>query len=149
MSHWNPKIKFNYQNWYDQKIAQRTKEALAARDTAFAEAHADTPLDELARCLVRYAQALRHTPQPCEVDGGAFIVQRFGSWEAALQAAQLPPPNTEPKLKHTLRYQRERDAQEPLFAAECREKKQQKRDRAQQLRQEQARRRRDEKNTPE
>ena len=127
MSHWNPKIKFDYQNWYDQQVAKRTREALEARDTAFAAANADTPLEELTRYLVRQADQLRHTPGPCEVDGGAFIEQRFGSWEAACRAAYLQPPASMPRLVNTTRYRKEKEIQEPLFFAKQEEKKQQKR----------------------
>ena len=94
MSHWDPNRKFDYNSWCDQQIAQRTKDALAARDAAFAEKHVETPLRELALYLARCARTLRHSPAPCEVDGGAFIEQRFGSWDAALRAACLPPART-------------------------------------------------------
>ena len=65
-------------------------------------------------------------PAPCEVDGGAFIEQRFGSWDAALRAACLPPTRTKAKLNSTARYRKERAVQEPLFLAERKEKKRQK-----------------------
>ena len=125
MSHWDPNRKFDYNSWCDQQIAQRTKDALAARDAAFAEKHAETPLRELAQYLARCACTLRHSPAPCEVDGGAFIEQRFGSWDAALRAACLPPARMM-KLNSTARYRRERAIQEPLFLAERKEKKRQK-----------------------
>ena len=108
MSHFNPNQHFDVESWREQKIAQRTKDALAARDAAFAEKHADTPLRELALYLARCARTLRHSPAPCEVDGGAFIEQRFGSWDAALEMARLRPPAKEPKLKDTARYKREK-----------------------------------------
>lgn len=126
MSHLNPNQHFDVENWRDRQIAQRTKDALAARDAAFAEKHADTPLRELALYLARCARTLRHSPAPCEVDGGAFIEQRFGSWDAALEMARLRPPAKEPKLKDTARYKREKAVQEPLFLAERKEKKRQK-----------------------
>ena len=125
MSHFNPNQHFDVENWREQKIAQRTKDALAARDAAFAEKHAGTPLRELALYLARCARTLRHSPAPCEVDGGAFIEQRFGSWDAALRAACLPPARIM-KLNSTARYRRERAIQEPLFLAERKEKKRQK-----------------------
>lgn len=125
MSHWDPNRKFDYNSWCDQQIAQRTKDALAVRDAAFAEKHADTPLRELALYLTRCARTLRHSPAPCEVDGGAFIEQRFGSWDAALRAACLPPARMM-KLNSTVRYRKERAIQEPLFLAERKEKKRQK-----------------------
>ena len=121
MSHLNPNQHFDVESWRDRQIAQRTKDALAARDAAFAEKHAETPLRELAQYLARCA----HSPAPCEVDGGAFIEQRFGSWDAALRAACLPPARMM-KLNGTARYRKERAIQEPLFLAERKEKKRQK-----------------------
>ena len=126
MSHWNPNRKFDYESWCDQQIAQRAKAALAARDAAFAEKHAETPLRELALYLACCARTLRHSPAPCEIDGGAFIEQRFGSWDAALRAACLPPARMTVKLNGTARYRKERAIQEPLFLAERKEKKRQK-----------------------
>ena len=125
MSHWDPNRKFDYNSWREQKTAQRTKDALAVRNAAFAEKHAETPLRELAQYLTRCARTLRHSPAPCEIDGGAFIEQRFGSWDAALRAACLPPARMM-KLNSTARYRKERAVQEPLFLAERKEKKRQK-----------------------
>ena len=125
MSHWDPNRKFDYNNWCEQKIAQRTKDALAARDAEFAEKHADTPLAHMAQYVGNRAELLRHTPSPCEIDGGTFIEQRFGSWDAAMRAACLPPARMM-KLNGTARYRKERAIQEPLFLAERKEKKRQK-----------------------
>ena len=130
MSHWDPNRKFDYNSWRDRQIAQRTKDALAARDAAFAEKHAGTPLRELSLYLARCARTLRHSPAPCEVDGGAFIEERFGSWDAALEMARLRPPAKEPKLKDTARYKREKAVQEPLFYEESERKKKAKRAKA-------------------
>lgn len=130
MSHLNPNQHFDVESWRDRQIAQRTKDALAARDAAFAEKHADTPLRELAQYLVRRANMLRHTPSPCEVDGGTFIEERFGGWDAALEMARLRPPAKEPKLKDTARYKREKAVQEPLFYEESARKKKAKRAKA-------------------
>ena len=149
MSHWNPHSKFDYQEWLRQQVAKRARAALDARDAAFAEKHTDTPLNELAHYLRRQADMLRRTPGPCEVDGGAFIEQRFGSWEAACKAAYLCPPVRLPKLINTARYNREKKVQEPLVIAEHDEKKklkrQKKAQRRNELAQEQAAKRRAEK----
>ena len=64
------------------------------------------------------------------MDGGAFIEQRFGSWDAALEMAHLRPPIKEPKLKDTARYKREKAVQEPLFYEESERKKKAKRAKA-------------------
>ena len=126
MSNRDPRQRFDYQNWLNGQVAERAKASLAARDAAFAEKHAETPLRELAQYLARCARTLRHSPAPCEVDGGAFIEQRFGSWDAAMRAACLPPTRTKAKLNGTARYRKERAVQEPLFLAERKEKKRQK-----------------------
>lgn len=130
MSHRNPRERFDYKSWFERNVAKRTVAALEARDAAFAEKHADTPLEELAQYLVRRANMLRHTPVPCEIDGGEFIEQRFGSWDAALEMAHLRPPVKEPKLKDTARYKREKAVQEPLFYEESERKKKAKRAKA-------------------
>lgn len=130
MSHLNPNQHFDVESWRDRQIAQRTKDALAARDAAFAEKHADTPLRELALYLARCARTLRHSPAPCEVDGGTFIEERFGGWAAVLEMARLRPPAKEPKLKDTARYKREKAVQEPLFYEESERKKKAKRAKA-------------------
>ena len=130
MSHWDPNRKFDYNSWRDQQIAQRTKDALAARDAAFAEKHADTPLAHLAQYVSNRAELLRHTPSPCEIDGGTFIEERFGSWDTVLEMAHLRPPAKEPKLKDTARYKREKAVQEPLFYEESERKKKAKRAKA-------------------
>ena len=130
MSHLNPNQHFDVESWRDRQIAQRTKDALAARDAAFAEKHADTPLAHLAQYVGNRAELLRHTPSPCEIDGGTFIEERFGGWDAALEMARLRPPAKEPKLKDTARYKREKAVQEPLFYEESERKKKAKRAKA-------------------
>ena len=126
MSHRNPRERFDYKSWFERNVAKRTVAALEARDAEFAEKHADTPLAHLAQYVGNRAELLRHTPSPCEIDGGTFIEERFGSWDAALRAACLPPTRTKAKLNGTARYRKERAIQEPLFLAERKEKKRQK-----------------------
>ena len=126
MSNRNPRERFDYKSWFERNVAKRTVAALEARDAEFAEKHADTPLAHLAQYVGNRAELLRHTPSPCEIDGGTFIEERFGSWDAALRAACLPPTRMTVKLNGTARYRKERSVQEPLFLAERKEKKRQK-----------------------
>lgn len=130
MSNRNPRERFDYKSWFDSNVAKRAAATLAARDAAFAEEQADTPLEALAQYLVEEAEELRHTPAPCEVDGGAFIEQRFGSWEAALRMARLNPPKRIKPLKETGRFRAEKKIQEPLFFEESERKKKEKRAKA-------------------
>ena len=129
MSNRNPRERFDYKSWFERNVAKRTVAALEARDAEFAEKHADTPLAHLAQYVSNRAELLRHTPSPCEIDGGTFIEQRFGSWDAAMRAACLPPARTM-KLNGTARYKREKAVQEPLFYEESERKKKEKRAKA-------------------
>ena len=116
----------DFQAWAQNQIVKRAVAALEARDEAFAERNADTPLPQLARYLSRCAISLGHSPSPSEVDGGTFIEQRFGSWAAAMAAARLPQPRSMRKLRDTARYKAEKVKQEPLFREERRQKRQRK-----------------------
>ena len=53
MSQRDPRERFDYKSWFERNVAKRTVAALEARDAAFAEKHADTPLEELAQYLVK------------------------------------------------------------------------------------------------
>ena len=76
MSNKNPRERFDYKSWFERNVAKRTVAALEARDAEFAEKHADTPLAHLAQYVGNRAELLRHTPSPCEIDGGTFIEER-------------------------------------------------------------------------
>ena len=125
----------DFQAWAQNQIVKRAVAALEARDEAFAERNADTPLPQLARYLSRCAISLGHSPSPSEVDGGTFIEQRFGSWAAAMAAARLPQPRSMRKLRDTARYKAEKVKQEPLFR---RQKRQRKMEQSEQRKKEQA-----------
>lgn len=128
----------DFQAWAQNQIVKRAVAALEARDEAFAERNADTPLPQLARYLSRCAISLGHSPSPSEVDGGTFIEQRFGSWAAAMAAARLPQPRSMRKLRDTARYKAEKVKQEPLFREERRQKRQRKLEQSEQRKKEQA-----------
>lgn len=104
MSNRDPRQRFDYQNWLNGQVAERAKASLTARDAAFAENNAGVTRAALTQYLNVCAAALGHSPSPTEIDGGAFIEQRFGSWDNAMTAAGLPRPKTTPKLNNTLRY---------------------------------------------
>ena len=122
MSNRDPRQRFDYQNWLNGQVAERAKASLTARDAAFAENNAGVTRAALTQYLNVCAAALGHSPSPTEIDGGAFIEQRFGSWDNAMTAAGLPRP----KLNNALRYRMEKEKLLPLFLAERKEKKRQK-----------------------
>ena len=82
----------DFQAWAQNQIVKRAVAALEARDEAFAERNADTPLPQLARYLSRCAISLGHSPSPSEVDGGTFIEQRFGSCRSLVPCASCATP---------------------------------------------------------
>lgn len=123
MSNRDPRQRFDYQNWLNGQVAERAKASLTARDAAFAENNAGVTRAALMQYLNVCAAALGHSPSPTEIDGGAFIEQRFGSWDNAMTAAGLPRPKTTPKLNNTLRYRMEKEKLLPLFLSERKEKK--------------------------
>ena len=123
MSNRDPRQRFDYQNWLNGQVAERAKASLTARDAAFAENNAGVTRAALTQYLNVCAAALGHSPSPTEIDGGAFIEQRFGSWDNAMTAAGLPRPKTIPKLNNTLRYRMEKEKLLPLFLSERKEKK--------------------------
>ena len=87
---------FDGRNWHEQHIAKRTRAALDEQDRAFAERHAGDPLAELACYLRRCAEHWGRSPAPCEIVGGSYIAERFGSWSDALRAAHLNPAYSHP-----------------------------------------------------
>ena len=56
----------DFQAWAQNQIVKRAVAALEARDEAFAERNADTPLPQLARYLSRCAISLGHTHPPAK-----------------------------------------------------------------------------------
>ena len=56
----------DFQAWAQNQIVKRAVAALEARDEAFAERNADTPLPQLARYLSRCAISLGHSPSPAK-----------------------------------------------------------------------------------
>lgn len=99
---------FDGRNWHEQHIAKRTRAALDEQDRAFAERHAGDTLAELACYLRRCAEHWGRSPAPCEIVGGSYIAERFGSWSDALRAAHLNPAYSHPHNRSNGRYQREK-----------------------------------------
>ena len=109
---------FDGRNWHEQHIAKRTRAALDEQDRAFAEHHAGDTLAELACYLRRYAEHWGRSPAPCEIVGGSYIAERFGSWSDALRAAHLNPAYSHPHNRSNGRYQREKKRQIELYRVE-------------------------------
>lgn len=86
---------------YHRKAVQQ----LVEQEQNFGRLHAADSDEELLAYLCEWAQRLKHSPNLCEVVGGEYIKERFGSWGHALELAGLPkPPSNPPKRWHRLVY---------------------------------------------
>lgn len=109
---------FDGRNWHEQHIAKRTRAALEEQDQAFAVRHAESTLKELACYLRRCAEHWGRSPAPCEIVGGSYIAERFGSWSDALRSAHLNPAYSHPHNRSNGRYQQEKKRQIELYRVE-------------------------------
>ena len=76
-------------------------------------------------------EEIGHTPNACEVIGGSYLYQRFGSWDRALRLAGLGKPGPAPDFRRRWIYQQEKQRQIDLHKAKkCRKqlKKQQRKE---------------------
>lgn len=83
---------------YQTAIQRMVNQALEEKEAQFAAEHASDTNVQLLQYLLECAKTLGHTPYPKEIIGGKYILERFISWENALQAANLPGPTTPNKI---------------------------------------------------
>ena len=111
------------QNIYEGTIRKMVTQALEAKEAEFREAHGADSDGQLIVYLRLCAEKLQHSPWPGEILGGTVILERFGSWEKALAAANLPRPRGENKPGSFLRVQREEERQKEIYRQRKAEKK--------------------------
>ena len=111
------------QNIYEGAIRKMVTQALEAKEEAFRTEHGTDTEGQLIAYLRLCSEKLQHTPWPGEILGGTVIAERFGSWEKALAAANLPRPRTENKPSSFLRVQREEERQKEIYRRRKAEKK--------------------------
>ena len=108
---------------YDGAIRKMVTQALEAQEEAFRKEHEADTKGQLIGYLRECAEQLGHTPWPMEILGGTVIAERFGSWEQALAAANLPYPLEENKLSAFPRIQQEQARQKEIYRLRKAEKK--------------------------
>ncbi len=111
------------QKIYEGSIRKMVTQALEAREEEFRKEHASDTDAQLLAYLRLCAQKLQHSPWPGEILGGTVIAQRFGSWEKALEAAHLPRPLGENKMRTFRRVQQEEARQKEIYRRKQAEKK--------------------------
>lgn len=108
---------------YDAVIRRMVGQALQEQEERFAQEHGEDTEEQLAMYLRQCAEELGHTPWPREIIGGNMLKARFGSWENAVEAARLPPPNTPDRLSEFARIREETERQKLLYREKKRAKK--------------------------
>ena len=107
---------------FENILRKRTEEALAQKQREFKVLHqsdTDAELIEYLRCC---AGEIGHVPNACEVIGGTYLHQRFGSWDRALRLAGLGRPGQAPDFHRRWIYKQEKQRQIDLHKAEKRRK---------------------------
>ena len=111
------------QNIYEGAIRKMVTQALEAKEEAFRKEHGEDTDGQLIAYLRQCAEELQRTPWPGEILGGTVITERFGSWEKALMAANLPRPKTENKPSTFLRILKEEEHQKEVYRQRKAERK--------------------------
>lgn len=132
-------MKASRQNIYNSVINRMVQEALAAKNEAFAQAHIGDTTEQLAAYIRACAIKLGHSPHQKEVIGWPMLTERFGTWENALDAAGLSLPKTPNNPSQFAIVLEETEEQKRIY----RERKAEKKQRAQARAAEQAGKRRE------
>ena len=74
---------------YDAVIRKMVQQALESQEESFAGVHASDSDEQLIQYIKKQTAILGYTPRYKEIIGWQLIEQRFGSWEGALQKANL------------------------------------------------------------
>ena len=107
---------------FENILRKRTEEALAQKQREFASVHQNDTDEELISYLRRCAEEIGHTPNACEVIGGAYLHRRLGGWDRALRLAGLGRPGQAPDFQRRWIYKQEKQRQIDLHRAEKRRK---------------------------
>lgn len=89
------------------EAAEKTREALHRQNLLFAKEHKEDTNEQLLQYVMAFAGELERTPDACELVGGSYIAQRFGSWDKVLEAAGLSKPEAVPPPEKRLIYKKE------------------------------------------
>lgn len=75
----------------DELVKKLAENEIFRKNVEFAKRHATSRTEHLLHYLQKSAQRLGHSPGMYDVIGGPYILSRFSSWDAVLEAAELPP----------------------------------------------------------
>ena len=103
---------------FEQILNRRIEEALGQRQRSFPQEHETDSDEALLRYVRAFAEELGRAPNSCEIIGGTYLKERFGSWERLLELADLPVPGRAADFRHRLIYKQERERQLKLWREE-------------------------------
>ena len=111
---------FNGAEWYKQMIDRRTREAIKTKNDTFISEHAEDSNEQLLSVLRARCRELGYIPHFVEVIGARLLIERFGNWQKAVEAAGYgnSPCRGTVKLRRTKLYATERKIQEKLYRRE-------------------------------
>ncbi|MBR2041393.1 MAG: hypothetical protein IKL57_07300 [Oscillospiraceae bacterium] len=110
-------------NIYDSIIKKMVTKALEEKEQEFEEAHKDDSDEQLLQYIKESAEILHHVPWQREIVGGSYIEKRFGTYKAALRAAELPNPKHPDLIEKFPRIQKEIETQKAAYRKNKAEKK--------------------------
>lgn len=129
---------FNGNKWREKKITQYTVAAIQQKNEAFVQQHRTDTNQELIQYLWCCARTLGRSPSDTEVIGADLLIERFGSWEKALEAAELPKRRSPVPLERSWIYRKEFQRQTEIFQQTREAEKEQRRAANEAVRQENA-----------
>ena len=100
---------------YASTIRRMVEQSLRRQEWEFRQQYEHAPERELLEYLRQWAGELGHTPHPGEICGWELLQERFGTWEALLEAAGLPAPDTPAKPSRFARVEEEYRIQKAIY----------------------------------
>ncbi len=109
--------------WRVRQVSERTRRLMDEQDRAFREAHAADTEAELREYIRQQARVRRRMPHPLELQGGRYLRERLGDWDALALSLGFAPADQSRGRKAYLRL---RERGEALFLRERKERKNEK-----------------------
>ena len=111
-------------NIYEATIRRMVTQALQAQELQFRQDHARDTDAQLLDLVRDWVSDHGYTPWPLEIQGGSYMAERFGSWEALIDQARLKPPAHPNRTQSFQRFREETERQKAIYRRKKAEKKQ-------------------------
>ena len=111
-------------NIYEATIRRMVTQTLEAQELQFRQDHARDTDAQLLGLVRDWVSDHGYTPWPLEIQGGSYMAERFGSWEALIELAGMEPPTHPNRPQSFQRFREETDRQKAIYRMKKAEKKQ-------------------------